>query len=88
MNDLESAFFPLTVAPLTQVLAGEAPFNDVPDDARIMLAVLGGKRPLRPTHPSCTESLWALIKYCWQQDPGSRPKILEVSQALSSVSTN
>ena len=88
MNDLESLLFLLTVAPLTQVFTGETPFNDMLDGAGIMLAVLGGKRPLRPTHPSCTESLWVLIKCCWQQDPGSRPKILEVSQTLSSISTN
>ena len=88
MNDLESALFPLTVAPPTQVFTGKTPFNDMPDGPGIMLAVLGGKRPLRPTHPSCTDSLWTLIKCCWKQDPGSRPKILQVSQALSSVSSN
>ena len=88
MNDLESALFPLTVAPPTQALTGKTPFNEMPEGTVIMLAVLGGKRPLRPTHPSCTENLWALIKRCWRQDPGSRPKILEVSQAFSSVSTD
>ena len=87
MNDLESALFPLTIAPPTQVLTGDVPFGDKSDWVAIS-AVLGGDRPSRPTHHSCTDGLWALIQRCWDEDSHSRPEIREVSQTFSSVSTN
>ena len=87
MNDLESAFFPLIIAPPTQVLTGDVPFGDKSDWVAIP-AVLRGNRPSRPAHRSCTDGLWALIQRCWDQDPHLRPEILEVSQTISSVSTN
>ena len=87
VNDLESALFPLTVAPPTQVLTGEVPFGDKSDWV-VVQAVCRGDRPSRPAHRSCTDSLWALIQRCWHQDPPLRPEILEVSQIFSSVSTN
>ena len=85
MNDLESAFFPLIIASPTQVLTGDVPFGDKSDWEAIS-AVLVGNRPSRPEH--CTDDLWGLIQRCWDEDPGSRPMILEVSQTFSSVSTN
>ena len=87
MNDLESAFFLLTAVPPTQVLTGAVPFGDKSDWVAIS-DVLVGIRPSRPAHRSCTDGLWALIQRCWDQDPHLRPEILEVSQTISSVSTN
>ena len=87
MNDLESASFPLTVTPPTQVLTGNVPFSDKSDWV-IVPEVLGGNRPSRPAHRSCTDGLWALIQRCWDHEPHLRPEILEVSQTFSSVSTN
>ena len=87
MNDLESALFPLTVAPPTQVLTGDVPFGDK-SDWLVASEVLVGKRPSRPVHRSCTDGLWAFIQRCWDHGPHLRPEILEVSQTFSSVSTN
>ena len=87
MNDLESALFPPNVSPPTQVLTGEVPFGNRSDWV-VASDVLVGKRPSRPAHRSCTDGLWALIQRCWDQDPGSRPEILEVSQIFSSISAN
>ena len=87
MNDLDSAFSPLTVVPPTQVLTGAVPFGDKSDWVAIS-DVLVGIRPSRPAHRSCTDGLWALIQRCWDEDPRSRPEIPEVSRALSSVSMN
>ena len=50
---------------------------------KAIAAVLDGKRPPRPDHPSCTDRLWNLIQHCWNHDPQLRPKAKEVSQVLS-----
>ena len=44
-----------------------------------MLALVEGKRPSRPTHPTFTDNLWVLMQRCWHQDLHLRP---EVSEAL------
>ena len=88
MNDLKYALFSLTLATLTQVFTGEIPFSSEKVNWMVALAVLRGDRPARPEHGSCTDDLWALIQRCWDQDPDSRPEILEVSQTFSSISTN
>ena len=64
-----------------QVFTGAVPFsNGLP--AAAMLAIMSGKRPPRPTHPSLTEKLWILIQCCWYQNPRSRPEISEVLNVL------
>ena len=73
---------------LTQVLSGQAPFDELKSNYMIVMAVWEGKRPPRPAHPTCTDSLWALIQRCWDQDSGSRPEIPEVLQTLSSFPPN
>ena len=85
MNDLKYVLFLLTVAAPTQVFTGEVPFINEKTNWTVAPAVLRGGRPSRPEHPSCTDYLWALIKRCWDQDPGLRPEIPEVSQTFSSI---
>ena len=64
-----------------QAFTGAAPFgNNQP--AAAVLAIMGGKRPARPTHSNFTDELWALMKRCWDPDPRSRPEISEVWKAL------
>ena len=70
-----------------QVFTGAVPFNDsLPTVA--MLAIMGGKRPSRPTHPALTDELWILIEHCWNQDPRSRPEVSEVLQVLPNPSVS
>jgi len=72
---------------LTQAFTGEVPFHDYLPAAAAS-AILDGKRPARPTHPSLTNKLWALMERCWNQDPLLRPEMSEVLETLrgSSVS--
>jgi len=51
-----------------------------------MLAIVQGKRPPRPTHPTFTEDLWTLIQRCWDGDPHSRPQASEVALQLLTLS--
>ena len=70
-----------------QVFTGAVPFNNsLPTVA--MLAIMGGKRPSRPTHPALTDKLWILIERCWNQDPRSRPEVSEVLQILPNPSVS
>ena len=64
-----------------QVFSGEVPFSDR-TAIMAVFAILGGERPPRPAHPSCTDDLWVLIQRCWAKDPHSRPEISEVLQNL------
>ena len=47
-----------------------------------MLAVVGGERPPRPTHPTLTDDLWALIQQCWDKDARLRPRMLQILRGL------
>ena len=65
----------------TQAFTGAVPFNNLPD-ATAMLAVMDGRRPPRPSHPTFTDELWALTQRCWSVDSRLRPEALDVSRVL------
>lgn len=65
-----------------QVFTGAVPFNhSIP--AAAIIAIMGGRRPPRPTHPTFTHDLWTLMQRCWDQDPHLRPETSWVVKALS-----
>ena len=66
---------------LSQVFTGAVPFSDTVTTA-VTMAIIGGKRPPRPTHRQFTHQLWTLMQLCWDQDPRSRPQIFEVLRIL------
>jgi len=63
-----------------QVFNGAAPFAD--SLRKVMLAIMTGIPPPRPTHLDCTDELWALMQRCCHQDPHSRPEASEVLKVL------
>lgn len=64
-----------------QVFTNQVPFGNTSDPPDV-LTIIAGERPPRPTHPSCTDNLWSLMKRCWDQSPHSRPDASEASQIL------
>ena len=66
---------------LTQVFTGAIPFSGR-HSAMAMLAIMQGRRPQRPTHPTLTENLWTLVQRCWDNDPHLRPEISEALRVL------
>ena len=67
-----------------QVFTGEWPF---PQLSRLLVEseLLEGKRPTRPSHPAVIEPLWSLMQRCWDQDPQSRPTVMEVLECLEEI---
>ena len=51
----------------TKVFTGAVPFSDQSPHAA-MVAIAGGERPPRPTHPTLTDRLWTLTRRCWDQE--------------------
>ena len=66
---------------ITKIFTGAVPFGDDPPHAA-MSAIISGKRPPRPAHPTFTDGLWTLAQRCWDQKPHLRPQVLEVLQIL------
>ena len=75
----------LTVFDSTKVFTSAIPFNDDLSHTA-MSAIVDGKRPPRPTHPTLTDWLWALTQQCWDQEASRRPRVSEVLQVLHSLS--
>lgn len=68
-----------------KAFTGTAPF-DLHLSITVAIAIMRGERPLRPTNPALTNGLWALMQYCWSQDPFSRPDMPQVLRVLHSPS--
>jgi hypothetical protein len=56
----------------------ERPFSDIVNDLTVVLRVLEGKRPYRPGYHGMapiSDSLWELMKQCWDEQASKRPSI-------------
>ncbi|KAF9259373.1 kinase-like protein, partial [Marasmius fiardii PR-910] len=57
-----------------EILAGEVPFAHLKVDAQVILKVINGERPKRPTEVRwCPDNIWALVEQCWAQESHLRP---------------
>ncbi|KIM92438.1 hypothetical protein PILCRDRAFT_762509 [Piloderma croceum F 1598] len=63
---------------------GAPPFKDIRDGA-VILKVIQGERPQRPTPEMSrpmSDELWDLVNLCWKHNPDGRPKMNDVKYAL------
>ncbi|ESK96338.1 hypothetical protein Moror_7124 [Moniliophthora roreri MCA 2997] len=65
-----------------EVMTGKPPFPDLPD-AAVMLRVITGQRPPRPSDVWCPDMVWDLVERCWSHNPSERPRAVEIEQYLS-----
>ena len=65
-----------------QMFTGAVPFPNYLTMSA-MLAITKGERPPRPTHPTLTDDLWALMQRCWIHVPHLRPEVSEVLEVLA-----
>ena len=70
-----------------QTFTGTFPFSNHPSFAA-MLAIVQGDRPSRPTYPTFTEDVWALVQRCWDQEPRLRPEVQEALEIFGSSSVS
>ncbi|KAI3615824.1 protein kinase, partial [Moniliophthora roreri] len=68
-----------------EVVTGSAPFSEKKLDIQIMIDVLKGARPKRPSIASCPDWLWDLVEACWAEDVSTRPAAREVVSRLSRI---
>ena len=63
-----------------QIYSGKAPFYDLRADSAVLLHVIKGGRPTRPSGPGRTmpEELWNIVKAAWHHQPSKRPDVTEI----------
>ncbi|KAJ7719009.1 kinase-like domain-containing protein, partial [Mycena metata] len=69
----------------TEILSGEVPFHESPNDMAVMFKILQGEHPTRP--PSCSgtaqlDSLWELLQHCWNGQADMRPTAAQIVDRL------
>ncbi|EIN11550.1 kinase-like protein [Punctularia strigosozonata HHB-11173 SS5] len=73
-----------------EVFSGHVPFHWIRQDSNIVLRVVQGERPPRPTRDEChgremPDDMWNLITSCWEHYPEHRPCASTVDAALSAA---
>ncbi|KAF9258244.1 kinase-like protein [Marasmius fiardii PR-910] len=66
-----------------ELISGKLPFAHL-SDPQVMLKVVFGARPERPTSVSwCPDNIWALVEQCWAHESRLRPTATDVYAFLS-----
>ncbi|KAJ7883482.1 kinase-like domain-containing protein [Mycena olivaceomarginata] len=67
-----------------EMMTGNVPFYDSPNEMAVMFKVIVGDRPSRPMSYSAPvlDGLWALMQKCWAQDAQMRPMAAEIVEQL------
>ncbi|KAJ7249440.1 kinase-like domain-containing protein [Mycena rebaudengoi] len=72
-----------------EILTGRLPFYEFPNDLKIMLEVIAGKRPSRSLSCSGTialDTLWELLQKCWDGQAEKRPTAAQIVEQLTGPS--
>ncbi|KAK7027406.1 hypothetical protein VNI00_015242 [Paramarasmius palmivorus] len=72
-----------------QITTGLIPFHHLSNEGMVFLAVLRGKRPLRPGLGTLhSDALWTLMNDCWNSDPMARPTAEDILRRLPMPATD
>ncbi|KAK7041492.1 hypothetical protein VNI00_009360 [Paramarasmius palmivorus] len=70
---------------ILEIMTGRIPFPELMDPA-VMFQVIRGARPSRPTEGCwCPDNIWNLVELCWQEDPGERPRAVQIETYLKKL---
>ncbi|KAH7335896.1 kinase-like domain-containing protein [Rhizoctonia solani] len=61
---------------ILEIYTGFPPFMEMTNEIQVIVAVMGGGIPKRPSihcSPELTEQMWCLMKQCWARDSRARP---------------
>jgi serine/threonine protein kinase len=65
-----------------EVITGHLPFFNTAGDGKVILDVIKGKRPERPSASFPPDDIWTLIQSCWVEDVDARPGISSILSQL------
>ncbi|KAF9443788.1 kinase-like protein [Macrolepiota fuliginosa MF-IS2] len=69
-----------------EILTGEIPFYELSREATVILRVIKGITPTKPTsNPDSlelTDEIWRIMERCWKLVPNERPSVDQVTQDL------
>lgn len=66
---------------LFQVLSGQQPYCNIRSDHQVVVAILRGIKPKRPTVPAIEDCHWNFIEQCWVE-LSQRPPIANVRDLM------
>lgn len=72
-----------------QVFTDQLPFYDIRSDRIMMLRVMKGLRPTKPSSDQALElsaEIWEVMERCWGHSPAERPSVDQVVERLSGIS--
>ena len=69
---------------LYEIFAHKIPYDDLPTDPLVGMAVLQGKRP--PIPPTLPPYLHPLLEACWKKEPNQRPQFEAIVLAIQTES--
>lgn len=72
------------------IMSGKAPFHQISGGAvPIILAIIRGETPLPSDHPALApdDSLWGLMKQCWDPHPDGRPSTRQIIYKINLILT-
>lgn len=76
-----------TTSGFIQLYTSQSPFLGV-SDGTVLVRVLSGVRPKRPTFhggAEMSDALWSLVSRCWAQSPSDRPLTHELVNLIEAI---
>ncbi|QRW22047.1 Vegetative incompatibility protein HET-E-1 [Rhizoctonia solani] len=74
---------------MLEVITGEVPYPQCQTEYRVIVKVMEGTQPPRPTaqlkDDGRGDRMWSLLLSCWDKDPGARPSARQVLETLRSI---
>ncbi|KII87141.1 hypothetical protein PLICRDRAFT_112658, partial [Plicaturopsis crispa FD-325 SS-3] len=68
-----------------ELVTGDRPFSDRRVDAVVVLDILKGRRPKKPSSTPLVDAVWSIFEECWNHDSDARPGMSHVRDRLACV---
>ena len=71
-----------------KIFTDDVPFHQLKHDGAIVIALLKGKRPIRPSPETAnatglSDPMWALMGECWRESPSERPTSTQIVETIA-----
>ncbi|KAG8939628.1 hypothetical protein FRC04_006109 [Tulasnella sp. 424] len=65
---------------ILHVMTNKVPYITILSDVKVILAIMNGEKPLPEDYPElpATDTLWDVMRECWDGDPTKRPRMVDV----------